>query len=242
MLGFPDRAVELSDEKDAHARRLGQGLDLGYALTVGAYVFDYRREPERLLERAREADRVAREQSIPSVYRLMVPQVEGLARLRSGQLSESISLLRQGIENWTKRGGHSRVPYLKSALAEALALQGDLVAALELNDESLEQIARPGWRERMHEAEVLRLKGWILMRQGRDEEAEKILRASIDWARQQQARSWELRSSTTLAQLLFERGKRQAARELLGPIYGWFTEGFDTHDLIAARTLLESLR
>jgi hypothetical protein len=68
------------------------------------------------------------------------------------------------------------------------------------------------------------------------------LRASIDWARQQQAKSWELRSSTTLAQLLVERGERDAARELLTPIYNWFTEGFDTHDLKAAHQLLESLR
>ena len=133
-------------------------------------------------------------------------------------------------------GGHSRVPYLKSALAEALALQGDLDAALDLIDECLEQIERPGWQERSHLAEVLRLKGWMLMRQGRGEEAETQLRASIDWARQQQAKSWELRSSTTLAELLVERGQRDAARELLAPIYDWFTEGFDTHDLEAART------
>ncbi len=174
MLGYPDQAVQISNEKDAHARRLGHALNLGYALTVGAYAFDYRREPERLLERVREADRLAREQNIPILYQVMVPQVEGLARLRSGQLSESISLLRQGIENWNKLGGHTRVPYLKSALAEALALQGDLDAALEMIGECLEQIERPGWQERSHLAEVLRLKGWMLMRQGRGEEAETV--------------------------------------------------------------------
>jgi len=80
-----------------------------------------------------------------------------------------------------------------------------------------------------------------MMEQGRNEEAEAVLRTSIDWARQQEAKSWELRSSTTLAQLLVARGQRDAARELLTPIYDWFTEGFDTHDLTAARTLLESL-
>jgi class 3 adenylate cyclase/tetratricopeptide (TPR) repeat protein len=242
MLGYPDRAVELSDEEDAHARRLGHGLDLGYALTVGAYIFDYRCEPERLLECVREADRVAREQSIPILYEVMVPQVEGLARLRSGQLSEATASLRRGLEAWNKQGGHSRVPYLKSALAEAMAIQGDLDTALALIEECLEQIERPGWQERSHLAEVLRLKGWMLMRQGRGEEAETALRASIDWARQQQARSWELRSATTLAQLLIERGQRDAAREVLAPVYDWFTEGFDTHDLEAARQVLEGLR
>jgi predicted ATPase len=123
-----------------------------------------------------------------------------------------------------------------------MALEGDLEAALRLIDECLEQINRPGWQERLHFAEVLRLKAWILMRQGRDEEAESPLRASIEWAREQQAKSWELRSSTTLAQLLLERSQRDAAREVLAPIYNWFTEGFDTHDLRAARTLLDSLR
>ena len=82
MLGYPDQAVQMSNEQDAHARRLGHALDLGYALTVGAYAFDYRCEPEQLLERAREADRLAREQGIPALYETMVPQVEGLARLR----------------------------------------------------------------------------------------------------------------------------------------------------------------
>ena len=149
MLGYPDQAVQVSDEKDAHARRLGHAFNLGFALTLGAYAFDYRCEPERLLERVSEADRLAREQSIPFLYQVMVPQVEGLARLRSGQLSESISLLRRGIENWNKLGGHIRIPYLKSALAEALALQGDLDAALHLIDECLEQIERPGWQERV---------------------------------------------------------------------------------------------
>jgi predicted ATPase len=71
--------------------------------------------------------------------------------------------------------------------------------------------------------------------------AEAQLRSSIDCARQQQARSWELRCSTTLAALLAGRGQRDAARELLAPIYSWFTEGFGTKDLIEAKALLEEL-
>jgi ATP/maltotriose-dependent transcriptional regulator MalT len=111
-----------------------------------------------------------------------------------------------------------------------------------LIDECLDQIERPGWQERSHLAEILRLKGWMLMRQGRAEEAETQLRASIAWARQQQAKSWELRSATTLAELLAERGQRDAAPQLLAPIYNRFTEGLGTRDLVAARNLLETLR
>jgi len=79
------------------------------------------------------------------------------------------------------------------------------------------------------------------MRDGRAEQAETQLRASIDFARRQQAKSWELRSSTTLARLLISRGQCEAARELLEPIYSWFTEGFDTKDLKDAKALLEEL-
>ena len=108
-------------------------------------------------------------------------------------------------------------------------------------DECLDQIERPGWHERVWLAEILRLKGWALMHQGRSTEAETQLRASIECARRQQARSWELRSSTTLARLFIESGQRDAARQLLAPIYDWFIEGFDTLDLKEARALLDTL-
>jgi predicted ATPase len=162
--------------------------------------------------------------------------------LRMGQQAESISLLRRSIGAWNASGGHLNVPYLKAALAEALARQGDLDAGLGLIEECLDQIDRPGWHERVWLPEVLRLKGWMLMRQGKLPEAEAQLRASIDWARRQQGRSWELRSSTTLADLLAASGKCDAAHDLLAPFYGSFTEGFDTDDVKAARTMLESLR
>ena len=73
MLGYPDQAVQVSEEKDAHARRLGHAFNLGFALTLGAYAFDYRCEPERLLERVSEADRLAREQSIPFLSQVHGP-------------------------------------------------------------------------------------------------------------------------------------------------------------------------
>jgi class 3 adenylate cyclase/ABC-type transport system involved in cytochrome c biogenesis ATPase subunit len=240
-LGYPDQAVQVSDEKDLHARKVEHPFNLCHALTMGADVFNYRCEPERLLERISEAYAIAREQSLPFIYDVMAPIGEGLARLRDRQLPEAITLLRRAIDNWYAIGGYTRVPYIKSALAEALALQGDVERALGMVDECLEQIERPGWQERWHLEEVLRLKGWMLMRQKRSHEAEIQLRASIAHARQQQTKSWELRSSTTLAELLAERGQRDAARELLAPIYDWFTEGFDTKDLKDAKAMLDEL-
>ena len=242
MLGYPDRALQRCDQKDADSRRLGHPFDLGWALTWGAYVLDYRHEAERLLAHANEADRLAREQSLPVLYRALVPIGQGLARLRMGDLCEAISLLRRGMGAWNAAGGHLNVPYMKAALAEALARQGDIDAGLVLIEECLEQIERPGWNERVWLPEVLRLKGWMLMHAGRSADAETELRASIDCARRQEARSWELRSSTTLAELLATDGRREAALDLISPIYSWFTEGFETHDLKAARSLLDELR
>jgi class 3 adenylate cyclase/tetratricopeptide (TPR) repeat protein len=243
MLGHPDQAAQVSDQIVADTRRLGHPFDIGWALTWGTYVLDFRCEPDRLLARVHEAGRVGREQSIPVLHKVLVPAGEGLAMLRMGQLPEAIRLLELGIKGWRDTGGHLNLPYLKSALAEALARQGDVDASLGLLDECLQQIER--WGERVWLAEILRLKGWVLMREGRREEAERQLRDSIECARAQQARSWELRSSTTLAELLIERDDRAEALQLLQGIYDWFTgagkEGLDTHDIKAARTLLEAM-
>ena len=241
MMGFPDQAARLSDESVAHARADGHAFNLVWALIFSAYVFAYRREPDHFLERLGEADRLAREQGLTFIYEVSVPQARGIAELLNGRPREAIALLRQGIERWTKTGGNVRIPLVKSALAEAVALEGDSDAGLELIGECIEQIDRPSGQERLWLPEVLRRKGWILMREGLDDEAETQLRASVECARQQQAKSWELRSATTLATLLVRQGRRADARDALVSICDWFTEGAGTKDLIEARALLETL-
>jgi len=241
IMGYPDQARKLSDDCVVRARGKGHDFNLVWALTFSAYVFAYRREADRFLDRLAEADHVAHEQGLAFIYEVSVPQARGIAALLNHNPAEAITLLRRGIESWTKTGGNVRIPLIKSALAVATELEGDRSTALTLIDECIEQIGHPSGQERLWLAEVLRCKGWILMRDGRDDEAEAILRASIDCARQQQARSWELRSSTTLATLLVSRGQCDAARNLLAPICEWFSEGANTRDLIEARELLESL-
>ena len=133
------------------------------------------------------------------------------------------------------------MPYFRVVLAEGIGLSGDLEGGLRLIEENLSQITRPGWEERSHLAEVLRLKGWMLQQQGKLAAAEDNYLASLDVAREQQAKSWELRTATNLAKLWQSQGKRKQAQELLAPIYGWFTEGFDTKDLKEAKALLDEL-
>ena len=109
-------------------------------------------------------------------------------------------------------------------------------------EQAIAQIERPGWLERSHYAEALRVKAMILELQGERSQSEICLQASLTVAREQQAKSWELHTATTYARALNARGRRGEALDLLQPVYDWFTEGFSTRDLQEARALLEELR
>ena len=241
MLGYPDRALRLSDEKDAHARRHGHPFNLGYALTTGAHEFDYRVTHEDLRKRAEECERLGRENSLPVMWAFLAPISYGLALVREGKVAEGIVPLKTGIAVWESSGGKVRSPIWNAFLAEAMALTGDLDNALHLIDAQIIEINRRGCEQRLYYAEILRLKGWVLSLKSDPEGAERNFLASLDWARRQQAKSWELRTSTSLARLWQSQGKRQEAYELLAPVYGWFTEGFDTKDLLDAKSLLGEL-
>ena len=95
--------------------------------------------------------------------------------------------------------------------------------------------------ERWFAAELNRLKGQLLLRQGQPEAAEELYRKALAIARDQEAKLWELRAAATLARLLRDKGRRVEARNLLAPVYGWFTEGFDTRDLKEAKALFDEL-
>jgi class 3 adenylate cyclase/DNA-binding winged helix-turn-helix (wHTH) protein/tetratricopeptide (TPR) repeat protein len=241
ILGYPDRALRLGEETDAHARRRGHPVDVGFALITGVHEFDRRCELEDLLKRAEECERLGRENSLPQLWAMMAPISYGQALIEKGKPAEGIARLKAGIAFFEATGGKSRTPTWKACLAEGMALTSDLDNALHLIDEQIDQVERPGWEERYYYAEILRLKGWMLSLKGDLEGAERGFFASLDWARRQQAKSWELRTSTSLARLWQSQGKRQDAYELLAPVYGWFTEGFDTKDLHDAKSLLAEL-
>ena len=242
ILGYPDSAAQLSNAKDVHARRRGHPFDLGYALTVGSQVWDFACDPVQLLARVEEAERLGRAHSLPFISEVLSQIMKGIALIRAGRLAEGIPQLRDALERWITHGALLWMPYLRAVLAEGLALGGEIDGALKLLEDSLAQIERPGWGERAHLAEVLRLKGWMLQLQGKLEAAEENYRAALDVARQQEAKSWELRTSTSLARLLQNSGKPEQAYELLAPIYDWFTEGFDTKDLKDAKAQLDKLK
>jgi predicted ATPase len=241
ILGYPDRALRLNEEKDAHARRRGHPFDIGFALFLGAHEFDHRFTHEDLRKRADECKRLGRENSLPVLWAILAPMLYGRAFLREGKPAEAIGAFKAGLATWEATGGKINSPTSKSLLAEAMALTGDLDGALDLLNEATAQIEYPGWEERYFYAETLRLKGWVLSLKGDLEGAERNFLASLDWARRQQAKSWELRTAMSLARLWQSQGKRREAYELLAPVYDWFTEGFDSRDLQDAKSLLAEL-
>jgi predicted ATPase len=184
---------------------------------------------------------VARENSLSVMTECLVPNHSGIALIRKGQTAEGMASLERGLAVWEEGGGRAVCPYLKSVLAEGMAQRGDLAGALALINEVIAQIELPSWEERHYYAEALRIKGWLLQREGDPAGAERAYIASLDWARTQQAKSWELRTATSYARLLRDQGRVSEAQELLAPVYGWFTEGFATKDLKEAKALLEEL-
>jgi predicted ATPase len=241
-LGYPERAMKIAEARDAYARRRGHAFDLGLALTIGAQVFDYLGEPEELLKRIEEADRVGRENSLPVLTELFVPTYSGVALIRQGQSAEGVPLLERGLAVWEGAGGRAGSPYWKSVLAEGFAQLGDVDRALGLIGEVIAQIERPGWEERLYYAEALLVNGWLHSLKGDPAAAEHAYLAALNWARAQQAKSSELRTATSYARLMRDRGRVSEAHQLLAPVYNWFTEGFRTKDLKEAKALLNELR
>jgi len=130
---------------------------------------------------------------------------------------------------------------MKAMFADSVARCGDVEAALTLLEEAFHQIDRPGWQEQYALSNILRIKACALRQAGHPGEAEATFQKALQVARAQKAKSWELRAAASYARLLKDDGRTEEAISLLQPIYQWFTEGHDTHDLRTARALLEEL-
>ena len=131
------------------------------------------------------------------------------------------------------------MPYHIALLAAACEIAGQVEEASTQLDQALQIVNRTG--ERWFLAELNRHKGQLLLRQGHTAAAEELYRQALSIAREQEAKLWELRAAVSLARLRSDQGRRAEAHDLLAPVYGWFTEGFDTPDLKEAKALLEAL-
>ena len=183
---------------------------------------------------------IATEQELPGPLARAMP-LRGWALAASGHGEEGITQMQKGLASSRTRGAARERPYHLALLAEASAQVGQTAEGLEALTEALATLAKS--RVRWWEAELYRLRGELLLQHtgAQPEAAEACFQQALAVARRQQARSLELRAAMSLTRLWQRQGKRAAARELLTPIYGWFTEGFDTADLREAKALLEEL-
>jgi predicted ATPase len=167
--------------------------------------------------------------------------LRGWALARQGQAAEGIAQIRQALAAWRAMGAGLGVSHWLVLSAEAYGQAGQAEEGLHLLAEALAHVDRTG--ERHDAAEVSWLTGELLLRQVMPDapQAEACFQQALAVGRRHQARSWELRAVMSLARLWQQQGKRAEACALLTPIYGWFTEGFDTVDLQEAKALLGNL-
>jgi predicted ATPase len=237
-LGFPDQALAQSNAAIVEARRLAHPPSLAVSLTLDARLLSLVGDNAALDGQADQLVAVTTEQGFP-YWRAVGDIYRGWAKAKNGDLTEGISLLRSGSTAFRATGAEVYVPYHTALLAGAYEIAGQIDEAVTLLDDALQIVERTG--ERWFAAELHRHKGRLLARQGHPETAEEPYRKALRIAREQDAKMWELRAAVSLARLRRDQGHRSEARDLLAPVYGWFTEGFDTSDLKQAKTLLESL-
>jgi predicted ATPase len=237
-LGFPDQAIARSTMGIYEARTLAHPPSLAMSLAYRAILLSLLGDNRTLAEAVAELDRLAMKQGFP-VYRVVGTVFRGCAEVKTGNVAEGISLLRSGLIDYRASGVKVWMPYHIALLASACEISGQIEEADELLDEASQLVERTG--ERLLEAELNRQTGQLLLRQGHFEAAEELYRKALSVAREQEAKMWELRAAASLAQLWRDQGRRAEARDLLAPVYGWFTEGFDTHDLKEAKALLDQL-
>jgi predicted ATPase len=191
-----------------------------------------------LAQVADELYAVTAEQGFP-VWRAQGIIFRGWVKVKNDDLAQSISLLRSGSAAYRSTGAELWMPQYIVFLARAYAIAGEIEEAITQLNAAFQIAKQTG--ERWLAAELNRHKGQLLLRQGHSEAAEELYRRALSIAQEQEAKLWELRAAASLAQLWAEQGRRAEARDLLAPIYGWFTEGFDTADLKEARALLDEL-
>jgi predicted ATPase len=165
----------------------------------------------------------------------------GCALAVTGKASDAIHVTTSGITEWRSIGGTWLLSFYLSYLARAYAELGQFDDAWRCISEAMATVHTSS--ERWFEAEINRIAGEISLLSPKPDtaKAESYFERALTIARAQQAKSWELRTAISLARLWRDQGKVQQARELLAPIYGWFSEGFATRDLKEAKALLDEL-
>jgi predicted ATPase len=237
-LGYPDRAIERGRETIALGRAQRQPVTLVFALLVAQGIHLYRGEAAEAIALGDEIIALCDEYEFPQEAE-WARGFQGSAMAVSGRAAEGAAQLRASLDELhALRSGLTRTMFL-SLHADALLRDGRTDDGLAVIAEGFAHAERTG--ERGFVAELHRVGGELLLRQGQDAAAEDALRLALDVSRQQQARSLELRAAVALARLLHTSGRTPGARAVLRPVALWFTEGRTTVDVMTARTLLSEI-
>ena len=239
-LGFPQQALMQSRDAVTLAQEIQYPAMLALPVAHAAWLHQFRREWPLTQERAEEVIALATEQGFP-FWVAMASVLRGWALTAQGQEEAGIAQMHQGLAAYRATGAEMGQTYLRALLVEGYGKVGQIEAGLTVLAEALAVVKQGG--EHLYEAELYRLKGELFLQRSsaNHAEAEACFHHAIVIAQNQQAKSWELRAITSLARLWQQQGKRQEAYDLLAPVYGWFTEGFDTADLQDAKALLNEL-
>ena len=224
----------------ALAQQIAHPFSLSLALSYAVMLHQCRREVCATQARAEAAISLAMAQGFPQ-WRAHGAILRGWSLTQQGSAQEGMAQITQGVSAYCATGAEILRPYCLALLADVHGTLGQLAAGLRVLTEALRLADTTG--ARWYESELYRLKGALLLQQHADNhlETETCFQQALAVARRQQAKSLELRAAMSLSRLWQQQGKRAEARALLVPIYGWFTEGFDTADLQEGKALLEEL-
>ena len=233
-LGYIDQARSRMDEALSEARRLKHVFTLVLTLTMASWLDWLTRSPMH----TEEALALTAEHGFP-VFLSFARTCHGRSLIALGQAEEGLALVKQGLAEFRAAGSVVNSPMYLAFHAEAYAMLGQPAEGLNCLAEAA--LFVEATEERIQEAELHRMRGDLLNAAGDHSGAEWHYRQAIAVAERQSAKLFQLRASTSLARLWRDQGKRVEARDLLGPIYNWFTEGFDAPDLKDAKALLDEL-
>jgi predicted ATPase len=238
--GYPDQSARALDRALACSRELGHAHTLAHVLGSGGMAAVLARDVATVHAYGNDCVALASEHGFAH-WAARGRILRGWADAQKGEATTGIARIRDGLGAAKATGAGVATPLYLTLLAEALALAGKIEEGLATLDDALATAAvsrETGW-----DAEIHRLRGELTARLPYPDpaKAEASFRTALAIAREQGTRGYELRAATSLARLWREQGRRDEARDLLAPVYGWFTEGFDTRDLKEARAFLDQL-
>jgi predicted ATPase len=238
--GFPDQSARAADRAVALSRQLGHAHTLAHAFFHAGVAAVFARDVATVHGYGNDCVALATEHGF-ALWAAQGRILQGWADAQRAEVTTGIARIRDGLAAAEATGTRVSAPLFLTLLAEALALAGKIEEGLVTLDDALAQVAdsgAKGW-----DAEIHRLRGELTGRLPNPDpaKAEDSFRTALAIAREQGTRSYELRAATSLARLWCEQGRPTEARDLLAPLYGWFTEGFDTPDLKDAGALLDEL-